>query len=83
MRPLGVFIILKQDKPEEQTKSGILITNVVDKPTTAVIIAIGDEVTKVKVSEKVLFKKYAPDEIKHNDEDYLIISQQDIIAVIE
>lgn len=93
LRPLGDHIIVKPAKPEEVTKSGIILpSNTSEKPEQGEVIAVGPgklnekgERTPidVKVGDKVVFKKYAPDEIKLNNEEIYVLSQDDIIAVVE
>ena len=76
------------------TKSGIVLPDTVDKekPEKGEVIAIGPgkitekgerAIMSVKVGDKVMFKKYSPDEVKVDGEEYLVISEADIIAVIE
>jgi chaperonin GroES len=95
LRPLGDHVIVKPLKEDEITKSGIVLPDTVDKekPEKGEIIAIGpgkwDEdgekriPMSVKVGDKVLFKKYSPDEFKLDDQEILVVSESDIIAVIE
>jgi len=94
LRPLSNNVIVKPLKGEEVTKSGIVLPDTLDKekPERGEIIAIGEgrvldngqlSPVKVKVGDQVMFKKYAPDEIKIDGEEYLVLSDGDIIAVIE
>lgn len=93
VQPLGENVIVKALR-EEETKSGIVIPATVDKqrPERGEVIAVGPgKLTEsgvripidVKVGQKVLFKKYSPDEIKVDDEELLVIAATDIIAVLE
>ncbi len=74
---------------EETTKSGIILPETVDKEKKAEgkILAIGDgeKITKLglKVGDKVLFGKYAGEEVKLDDVEYKILSDEDVLAVIE
>lgn len=94
LRPLGDRVVVKPLSQEEVTKSGIIMPATVDKerPERGEVIAIGpgkllDNGTfapvGVKVGDKIVFKKYSPDEVKIDKEDYLVISESDIMAVIE
>lgn len=93
LKPLGDHVIVKPSKPEEVTKSGIILpTNSNEKPEQGEVIAVGPgkvnekgerAAMDVKVGDKVVFKKYAPDEIKIDDEEVYVLSQDDIVAVIE
>ena len=90
--PLGDRVVLKQVEAEETTKSGlILTTSAQEKPQEAEVIAVGPggmvdgkEVTmQVKPGDKVIYSKYAGNEVKLEGEEYIIVRQNDILAVIE
>jgi chaperonin GroES len=93
IRPLGDRVVVKAVGREEQTKSGIYIPDTVqEKPQEALVVAIGngkllDNGTRqpidLKVGDRVLYSKYAGTEIKQIDEEYLILRESDILAVIE
>ncbi|MDD4333202.1 MAG: co-chaperone GroES [Patescibacteria group bacterium] len=94
LKPLNANVIVKAITESEVTKSGIVLPDTVDKekPEKGEVIAVGEgklldngERAKmtVKVGDKVMFKKYSPDEIKVDSEEYLVISESDILAVIE
>ena len=90
--PLGDRVVLKQVEAEETTKSGlILTTSAQEKPQEAEVIAVvpggmvdGKEVTmQVKPGDKVIYSKYAGNEVKLEGEEYIIVRQNDILAVVE
>lgn len=92
LNPLGDRVVLKQLEAEETTKSGIILTSQSkEKPQQAEVIAVGPggvidgkEVTmQVKVGQKVVYSKYAGTEIKLDDEEFIIVKQNDILAVVE
>jgi chaperonin GroES len=93
LKPLGDHIIVKPSKPEEVTKSGIILPgSSSEKPEQGEVIAVGPGKLNekgerapmdVKVGDKVVFKKYSPDEIKIDGEEIYVLSQEDVIAVIE
>jgi chaperonin GroES len=93
IQPIGGYILVKPTEKEEQkTASGLIIqSSGNEKPQKGVIVALGtgmrDETGKlvpwnVKVNDAVLFKKYSPEEIKWNNEEYLIMKESDVLAVI-
>jgi len=92
IQPLGDRILLKVTEAEEKTKSGIVLPDSAqEKPQEGKIAAIGkgkiDEngtmkALEVNVGDKVLFSKYAGTQIKYKGEEYLIIRESDILAVI-
>lgn len=92
LTPLGDRVVLKQLVAEETTKSGIVIPGQAkEKPQQAEVIAVGlggvidgKEVTmQVKVGQKVIFSKYSGTEVKLDEEEYIIVRQNEILAVIE
>ncbi len=94
IKPLSDHILIEPIKEEEKTKSGILLPETAEKekPEQGKVIAVGPGrktsagkivPMDVKVGQKVLFKKYGPDEIKVDDKEYLIAKEEDILAIIE
>ncbi|NLK28664.1 MAG: co-chaperone GroES [Clostridiales bacterium] len=90
--PLGDRVVLKQLLAEETTKSGIVLPGQAkEKPQQAEVVAVGPggmidgkEVTmQVKVGDKVIYSKYAGTDVKLDDEEYIIVKQNDILAVVE
>ncbi|GHU85967.1 10 kDa chaperonin [Spirochaetia bacterium] len=86
VRPLADRVMVKLEKNEAKTASGIIIPDTAQEKTQAgTVIAIGDdaEVIKVKVGQKVMYDKYAGTQVKIDNEEHLILKMADIIAVIE
>ena len=86
--PLGDRVVLKQLIAEETTKSGIVLPGQEkEKPQQAEVIAVGpgteDVKMEVEVGDKIIFSKYSGTEVKLDDEEYIIVKQNDILAVIE
>ena len=90
--PLGDRVVLKQVEAEETTASGIVLPGQAqEKPQQAEVIAVGPggivdgkEVTmQVKERQKVIYSKYAGTEVKLDGEEYIIVRQNDILAVVE
>ncbi|MBO4901173.1 MAG: co-chaperone GroES [Lachnospiraceae bacterium] len=90
--PLGDRVVLKQLVAEETTKSGIVLPGKEkEKPQQAEVIAVGPggvidgKEVKMQVSagQQVIYSKYAGTEVKLDDEEYIIVKQSDILAVVE
>lgn len=90
--PLGDRVVLKQLAAEETTKSGIVLPGQAkEKPQQAEVIAVGPggvvdgkEVTmQVKVGDNVIYSKYAGTEVKLGEEEYIVVKQNDILAIVE
>ena len=88
IKPLADRVLVKNEKAESKTASGIIIPEAAQEKTqTAKVVAVGpgteeDKIT-VKVGELIMYDKYAGTQIKINNEDHLILKMSDIIAVIE
>jgi len=92
IRPLGEKILVQRVEAESQTKSGIYLPeSAKEKPQEAKVVALGDGKLldngnradfQVKKGDKVLLGKWGGTEITLNDEDYLIITEEDVLAVI-
>ena len=93
LRPLGDRVVIQPTPREEMTKTGIVLPDTAkEKPQEGSIIAAGPgklndegarEPMDVKVGDKVLYAKYAGTEFKVDGDEYLIVSQKDILAVVE
>ena len=93
LKPLGDRIVVRPTPREEMTKSGIVLPDTAkERPQEGTILSIGPgrtlddgsrEAMDVKVGQKILFQKYAGTEFKLEEEELLILSQKDVLAVIE
>jgi len=93
IRPLGDRILVKPLAEETATKSGILLPDTAkEKPERGEIVATGPGKTfengnrapmSVKVGDIIMFKKYSPDEIKIDGAERLLISESDVLAILE
>lgn len=92
LKPLGDRVVLKQLEAEETTKSGIVLPGQAqEKPQEAEVIAVGPggvvdgkEVTmQVSTGDKVIYSKYSGTNVKLDGEEYIIVKQSDILAVVE
>jgi chaperonin GroES len=93
LKPLGDRLVVKPMAREEMTKSGIVLPDTVkERPQEGTILAVGPgrtlddgtrEPIEVEVGQKILFQKYAGTEFKLDDEELLILSQKDVLAVIQ
>ena len=90
--PLGDKIVLKQLEEEETTKSGIVLPGQAkEKPQEAEVIAVGpggvidgkEVIMQVKVGDKVIYSKYAGTDVELDGQEYIIVKQNDILAIVE
>jgi chaperonin GroES len=92
LKPLGDRVVVKPVDKEEKTKSGILLPDTAkEKPQEGIVQAVGtgrilDNGTKVpmelKVGDKILYAKYAGNEFKLDEVEYLIVSEKDVLAIV-
>jgi len=94
LKPLGSRLIIKPIIENEKTKSGIILPDTVDKekPIKGEVLAIGPgktlengqrEKIDLKVGDKILFEKYGSDEYKVNEEEFLVVEYDKVVAVIK
>ncbi len=85
VQPLGDRVLVQLVEEQQRTQSGIYIPDTAkDKPQTGLVVAVGDgEEVKVKNGQRVLFAKFAGTEIKIDNVEHLILSAEDILAVVE
>lgn len=92
IKPLQDRVVIKMTEAEETTKSGIILTSgAQEKPQVAEIVAVGpggtvdgkEVVMQLKVGDRVLVSQYAGTKVKLDGEEYTILSQNDVLAVVE
>ena len=92
IKPLSDRVLVKMQESEETTKSGIILASTAkEKPQIAEVIEVGTgkivdgkrEEMNVKKGDKVVVSKYAGTEVKYEGEDYIIVKQSDILAIVE
>ncbi len=88
IRPLKDKVVIEKVKAETTTKSGIVLTGQAkEKPNTAKVLAVGEGTTEepmeLKVGDVVIFSEYAGTDVKYEGEEYTIISQSNVLAVID
>lgn len=82
IKPLNDYIIVRPLKGDEMTKSGFYVPDSAQSntPESGEVVAVGEEVKNIKEGENIFFRKYAPDEITFDDEQYLVVSYKDVIG---
>ena len=93
MRPLGDRVVIRVLEKEEKTKSGIFLPDTAkEKPQEGVVVAVGSGkvydngqriAPEVKEGDKVMFSKYAGTDLKMDDGEFLILSERDILAILD
>ena len=92
LKPLGDRVVIKQLEAEEKTKSGIVLpSQSKEKPQEAEVVAVGpggmidgkEVKMEVKAGDHIIYSKYAGTEVKLDEEEYIIVKQSDILAIVE
>ena len=92
IKPLADRVLIKMEEGEETTKSGIILsTSAKEKPQIAKVIAVGpggnidgnNVEMYISVGDRVIVSKYSGTEVKYEGEEYLIVKQSDILAIVE
>ena len=92
IKPLADRVVIKMVEAEETTKSGIILTgSAKEKPQVAEIVAVGpggvvdgkEIKMELKVGDKVLISKYTGTEVKMDGQEYTILRQEDVLAIVE
>lgn len=84
--PLGDRLVIKQVVAEETTKSGIVLPGQAkEKPQEAVVVAVGKAVDSdvIKEGDTVIYSKYAGNTVKVDDEEYIIVKEEDVLAILK
>ena len=88
IKPLGARVVIKKMEAEERTEAGLLLSgSAKEKPQQAEVLAVGpgtsEEPMELAVGDIVIFSKYGGTDLKHKGEEYTIINQKDILAIVE
>ena len=88
LKPLGNRVVLQELEAEEKTPSGIILPDSAkEKPQEAVVVAVGpgyeESEMQVKEGDRVIYAKYSGTDVKLDDEEYIIIDQKDIFAIVK
>ena len=86
VKPLGDRVLVKMEREEEKTKGGLFIPETAQEKTqVGEVVAVGtdDEEITVKKGDRVMFDKYAGTTVKIGDDDHLILTMSDVLAVVE
>lgn len=84
IKPLNKNVILKKEEAEKKTASGIILTDTnKEKSSVAMVVAIGEaSEVKLNINDRVVYKEYSGTNIKLDDVEYIIIEDEDILAVL-
>jgi chaperonin GroES len=83
LKPLADRIVAVREEAENKTASGLYLPDAAkEKPVVAKVVAVGKEVKEVKAGDRVVYKEYTPTELKQNGIEYLILKEEDVLALV-
>lgn len=85
LKPLHDYVILKKEKAEAKTASGIILTSPKEQSSNqATVVSVGSQCDELlKEGMTVIFKEYSGTKFKDNDDEYMILKEEDILAIVE
>lgn len=84
IHPLGENVLAKPDEGQKKTNSGIFLPeNAAEKPKTATVLAVGKLVKDVKAGDRIIAKSYTTTDLKIDGEEFSIVKEDDILAIIK
>jgi len=83
VKPLKDRIVAVKEEPQTKTASGLYLPEAAkEKPAEAKVVAVGKDVTEVKVGDKIIFKEYSHTTVKVDKTEYIIVSEEDVLATV-
>ncbi len=83
IKPLGDRVLAVREEAQTKTASGLFLPdNAKEKSLVASVVAVGKDVKEVKVGDAIVYREYAPTELKQDGTEYLIIKEEDVLAVV-
>jgi len=84
IQPLAEYVVAQQEEAESKTASGIYLPDkAAEKPKIAKVLAVGKDVKEIKVGDKIIYGGYSHSEVKIGSDEYLLIKNEDIYAVVK
>ncbi len=84
LMPLGDYVVTIAEEAQTKTSSGLYLPdNAAEKPKTAKVVAVGKDVKQVKVGDRVVYKSYSTTEVKVDSKEYILVKEEDVLAVVK
>lgn len=84
LQPLADYVVTVAEEAQTKTSSGLYLPdNAAEKPKTAKVVAVGNGIKQVKVGDRVVFKSYSTTEVKIDNQEYVLVKEEDILAVVK
>lgn len=83
IKPLADRLVAVREEAETKTASGLYLPGAAkEKPVIAKVTAVGKDVKEVKVGDRVVYKEYAPTELKADGQEFLVLKEEDVLAIL-
>jgi chaperonin GroES len=84
LQPLGDYIVAQAEEAASKTASGLYLPDkAAEKPKTAKVVAVGKAATQVKVGDRIVYKSYSNTDVKVDNEEYILVKEEDILATVK
>lgn len=84
LKPLGDYVVAQAEEASTKTASGLYLPDKAqEKPKTAKVVAVGRDAKEIKVGDRIVYRSYQNTDVKVGQEDYIIVSEKDIIATVK
>ena len=84
IQPLADYVVAEAEEAPSKTASGLYLPdNAKEKPKVAKVVAVGKEVKRVKLGDKIVYKSYSTTEIKLGGSEYMLVKEEDILATVK
>ena len=84
IQPLADYVVAQAEETPSKTASGLYLPgNAQEKPKVAKVLAVGKDVKQVKVGDRIIYKSYSTTEVKHDNEDYILVKEEDVLATVK
>lgn len=82
--PLSDYVVATAEVAAAKTASGIYLPEqATEKPKTAKVVAVGKDVTQIKVNDRILYKSYSTNDVKVDGKEYILVKEEDILATVK
>lgn len=82
--PLADLVLATSDEAETKTASGLYLPEQAqEKPKTATVEAVGPNVKGIKKGDRIIYRGYSTTDVKHNDTDYILVKEEDVLATVK
>ena len=84
IQPLADYVVAQAEKAETKTASGFYLPDKAqEKPKTAKVVAVGKDAKQIKVGDRILYKSYSTTDVKVENEDYILVKEEDVLATVK